>query len=581
MVEVTEFKKGILVFPKMKDKQRLVVWWYGPIKRNVDAESIPLILVICRCLNGRLSSGSTTWSLGDWRVIEADLSHLALVRIGTVLESGECVGDVLRRSEVFDVDYNTCGWRFTSCRTNSALIPSCDYSLMFPSDKTWLLEFQVGDGKKLIVPSAEFFMRCYAVSHEVLRVLTLYSWEVAKEKLFAPLEQPKAEGEWAVKLRKLIRDDDKVFMAHLFYDKFTQRAAKEIYARLEADFEFGSGFIRAAPWFEGPAKLRVQGKWIDNGKTFLGLRVTGRTEPDDGIVIRNEKETAVQIQAQSGEKPTDSVGRSPIRTRNTNIIELESHKEPDRGTGSSLIVDAGAEIIGKRRATFESWHERGKSGTCTTYLPNVNSYSTGEHHGTGKGVGHVSIAQTPIATCGIVKAMWQAMLSLQKEFPESVNVVEWFDGLGYSSAEECQLIRLRPFAEQEQPEDVKPHWLYYDTLQKVTRGVLCARMGVHGRYIHFIEIQRRSRKRRDGGLNYEENIKGFAFVLNDENSIAELRSTLFCSIRECRGTMNLLEKVLDGLGRAKAFRHQPLGDDKKTPYRATILHALKLLDIPV
>lgn len=66
----------------LKDEaERLVVWWYGPIFKNTRSQSVPKIYVFLRPID--------QWNnLGDVIKRETVLTHVGLLRIGSVWEKG-------------------------------------------------------------------------------------------------------------------------------------------------------------------------------------------------------------------------------------------------------------------------------------------------------------------------------------------------------------------------------------------------------------------------------------------------------------------------------------------------------------
>lgn len=86
---------------------------------------------------------------------------------------------------------------------------------------------------------------------------------------------------WLVQPAPHVHDDDALLLASMLYDPYAQRAAKEIYA--QRDLALGRGLdavsLQVRPWFQGHAKIRVRGRWLENRKTFVCYEVTGLSEP--------------------------------------------------------------------------------------------------------------------------------------------------------------------------------------------------------------------------------------------------------------------------------------------------------------
>lgn len=147
----------------------LAVWWYGPIIKNTNANSVPKVAVQFR----RLDDGA---GKNVWLNREIALTHLGLLRIGSVWQNACCERTISYERTTLDVDFSPDGWSCVSVeeltgRVPEALWPSNLYPLEFPHDRGYLLDFKIAGGKNLLVPCIEFFAQYYGRSAEVKRVL--------------------------------------------------------------------------------------------------------------------------------------------------------------------------------------------------------------------------------------------------------------------------------------------------------------------------------------------------------------------------------------------------------------------------
>lgn len=159
-------------------KGQWVAWWYGVVKRNLRAGTLPTVVIWFREL---LPDGN----FGDeFKRASVGINMLALIQLGTIWSDGEC-GSLWAYEEqkTFDVDFSDGGWHLTS-QAESNLLPRDEYLLKYSNaDRSKILVFALKDGRQLLVPSLEFFSRCYGSSGHVRRVLSTYFWHEAKPRL--------------------------------------------------------------------------------------------------------------------------------------------------------------------------------------------------------------------------------------------------------------------------------------------------------------------------------------------------------------------------------------------------------------
>jgi hypothetical protein len=435
-----------------EDDRRLVVWWYGPLTKNRCAGSIPNIVVFFRAL---LEDGTFGTNLIRREVA---LTHLGLLRLGSVWRGGICDSRIKRPGQRFRVSFDAGHWRIISpyeaVREYGEVnpIPETDYKTAYGSDKNYLLDLGLPQGKRLLIPCTEFFARFYGRSAEVKRVLATYPWEEAESKLYRPLEEDAAPpGTWPIKLAKRMYNDDAVFLAHVKHDPYAQHAARSIYSQAESTFLNNNRyvFLKVQPWFQGTAQLDVEVVPLKDGRSFLGLRILGGSEPQGDAVFRDRENTnrvdATEADGTVGGLP----GNRPARPSTLpDIVNLTEDEEPDHGTASLEIEDDDFVVIGERRTVIDG--NRAKSVGGTRYLSDggcTGGLSTGEPYGGGKGVGHASIhAPVVLESHGVLRDMWNAAQRLHKKRPQEIQAVHWFTWeAGFSSDAEPQLIALHPF----------------------------------------------------------------------------------------------------------------------------------------
>lgn len=563
-----------------------VAWWYGGIYKNFRAKTVPLIAVVFRKLiNNTLTDEVTCRHI--------PVSLLGQVRLGSIWKDGKCSSQAVFESyNNVVVDFTEGEWSFNSFYESIKANQSTPYldgihHLAYPKDRNWFLEFPIPTGGKLVIPCMEFFVSCYGHSEEVNRILTTYPWgsgqDSVVERLTAPIDVPD-DGRWIVNLQPSISNDDAVLVAHLKYDQLAQSRAKEIYAQLESAFTADNqkpAFIKVSPWFEGLAELNVEGIWFDNKKSFLALRVNGVSDPQ-GVPIeryrRYKNKGEMSSSAINADIPPIVIPRG--NTKFPEIVRITSDDEPDRGSSTVEIFNDARVKLGVARLVLPAKLTKigNRNVIVTSGSSNQSEFSTGEAHGTGKGVGQASIyAKSVLESHGTLRDVWNAMLFLKKEYPLQITSVDWFTFEdGFKSDCEPSLINLQPF-DGVAAEGIKnsiSNWCYLDIQNKTPRGILVTRIIVDGKCIFILEIQRKQRNKisEDDVMTVsEESYKGFVFTLLNNNDFESSLRRFMNKVRMVRGIMQNL--TADIVGQADTFKHVSAAGEQSA-CEAAVVNAL-------
>jgi hypothetical protein len=579
------FSGKVRILPLIeKEEGELLVWWYSGIVKNYRAQSEPKVVVFFRELNNDVP--------GAFKSISVPLTNLGLLRIGTIWEKGQCKAEAVMETKQFHVDFNNGSWKIVSpmdAKSNGYAKPftQSDYPLKYESDRNWLLKFPFSDGRGLLTPCLEFFSRCYGCSEEVKRVLATYTWGEAESRLYIPVNKTKYSGKWPIKLKSRIYNGDTTFLAHVYYEKYAEEAAKKIHSQIEASFlnKEQIAFIEVIPWFQGPAQIRVKGFWIDNGKSFLGLQIIGYSEPDGVPIYRDRENTNITGPLEEDAKLGKSWHGATIRKKNKKtpmIVDLTADDEPDHGAASVEVANPEIIILGERRAIIDVRRETAKS--TSGKLGNgktPKAFSGGEAYGSGKDVGHASIhASIVMESKGALRDMWEAMLALKNERPDFIKSVEWFTFMsGFSSDIEPKTNALQPFDRDAKVNTKTRNWLYSNVHKKDPRGILVARIKSVGKIIYIIEIERRPRTKIDKNgkvVDAEEPFQGLVMALENHEQFILWLPEFMSEVRQKLGIVQKLVGKCPGV--AKTFRH-PASPTSETPGRAALMNALKKMDI--
>lgn len=549
----------------LKDEnERMVVWWYGPVKKNSRANTVPKVIVFFRYLDEQNNLGKITER-------EVALTHLGLLRIGSVWHKGTCKTYISYDEEKFDVSFSENKWQLITLddlqKSSPHLDAETDISIYFSEKrphKTYLIDFFLADSKHLLIPCVEFFSRCYGSSSEVRRVLATYPWEEVKKRLFKPLDTPPELGIWPIKLNWRMQKGDAILLAHILYDPYAEFAAKSIYAHIETDFSAGKplSLLRATPWFQGEGQLAVSGISLGDGKAFLGLRVLGSTQPV-GATIQREKEQ--RIATEKGKNNDNFFGLSPKRQLGvSDIIDLTDDTEPDHGSSWLDIEEEKFSVLGEPREVIDKRRDKDCStNSKSVYIPRDEAvFSTGEAYGLGKDIGKAYLhASLEMEKKGMLRDIWAAFHHLYKAHPKKIKNIEWFTfENGFSAYPEPKLIQFNPISDGQSTTTSVKNWPFIDYEQQQLRGALIIRVMTNTKYIYIIEIQRKNTKLSSNPNKVEEEaISGLCFTLDNDADFDECLRKKLSEIRYKKGIFKKILNICPGI--ADTFSHRKSAKD--------------------
>lgn len=488
----------------------LLVWWYGGMWKNPKPGCVPLVDVVFRHLY-------RDGTLGAVEVIPIAQTHLGNLRIGSIWRAGKGIGDsTLENLPATAVQFERdVTWRFVQLR-DLAWRTAGDHDTSFAEASTWLVEIDLEGGEKtLVIPCVEFFIRSYGRNSESSRILSTFPWDTINSRFFyadsdtrtglpiapGPASVPATDSPppelKKVCLKNWVASGEAVFLWHLLHDPVTEEACKRIYAELEAQFKGMSGnrpskgFLKAGPWFEGPALLEGKGKWVNGEQTFLCLRLTGMSEPD-GPVVEIERSTFESDGTDDGGWYRRNTARQLPQDQQ---VDLTDSMPPDVESEILRLPDPPMRILGKRRPTKVT--RRVRKGSAGRVLPNSTDLpvlATGDAQGSGKGVGRAEFLKTLLwESQGHLTDIWHACQHLALKYPARIQKVEWFtfdDGFNATSPPKLQL--LQPFTDSAMPAVVR-NWVFLDVKARIARGLLIIRLRCGERSFYVIESQRRPR----------------------------------------------------------------------------------------
>ena len=577
---------GRLSSLNLPENTEWVVWCYGALVKNKRYGEQPRVEVCFRELNSDNTISEA------YKIQTCPLTDLALLRVGTIWGNSVCTSQIVFEEKLYDVDFSfkNEGWVISSFNRDgqSEIYSTRD----FPSERidrdSWLLEFSLKGGGKLIIPALEFFYRTYGRSDELKRTLLTYSWEDICNRLFSSAED-KGRKELYVKLRKRMYDRDAPFVAFCALDPFTQEVIKRIKSQMLIDDH--KVYIKIAPWFRGQAQLKVKGVSFDQGRSFLGLIVTGYSLPD-GFKIVHDRDNTNRVNEKADDdnkKAWDNMSGRRLANEGDDF-SIDNSFGPDGGS-SSLEIPAGTlEILGHGCTVIPLRKEKADS-VSGSKSENVehSSYSVNDKGNTENDVGYLAgniDGKTTVLLMeskGVVRDMWNAMHYFIVENQSIIRSLEWYTPeTSYSSHPEPCLVAIPEFLNQEIADEKISrtilNWPYLDLLLKQEiRGFLVARMKLDTESIHFIEIQRRiSHDNTNSSVSEDEKFRGMVFRLNNDDDIHDWVSLLAHELRHVKGVVQKM--VVKCPGVAMVYKHSSAKNEPVPGYSA-LLNALEKIGI--
>lgn len=574
--------------PIITHDTKYVVWWYGPLRRNRQTLSVPRVVVFLRELR-------PDGTLGGILQRETILSHLGLLRLGSVWRNGQSESVIEFPTVDFDVSFNSDAWRHWSPYEEPHRAPSfrkANYPLPYRSDRNLLLDFDCGNGRQLLIPSLEFFVRTYGASAEIKRVLATYPYSDATRRLAHAEPDETDRDTWAITIDSRLRYSDGEFLAHLVYDEHTQRVAKNIYSDIESSFGALNSQVFPAiePWFLGDAKIRVAGIPMDGGKTFLALRILGLSGPETPRIIcyRNNFGRSNSSDASADEECEESPYHDKVLNKGPETAHLTDQLEPDRGSASLDIQEPSFVRLGKpREVAYRKHSDSTKKTRKGPTEGEATLWSAGDYRSSGKGVGRASIHAPPLLDSeGRLRDMWNACRHFCCVQPDKFSSAQWFTFEdGFQCGENPKLITFEPFIGEDcsSPEKLGAgvkNWPYKIVKNKTLRGALVIRLLFKGRPVYLFEIQPRLRafKNAAKSKNFREELfKGLVFALDDERDLESTLNRIRNHLRLTKGVFRNLDRFGEGV--FMTFKHPPESRNTRyltapTPCGAAILNAM-------
>lgn len=568
-----------------RNEKYWVVCWYKGFIPNISLRNQPRIQTEFRQLG---KDGELLPIYEDIPLLVQDLSFFS---IGSVWHNGVCVQQSHLQEKTFELNFDS-GWRFQNAQ-DASVFPTELYkpdSLRLP--ESWVIEFDLTNGAKLIVPCIEFFSRCYGFSGEVKRILTTYSWEECLNRLYAPTAMPEEPGEWQICLPPLIPEIDAVMLATAKYRSETRRALSSIHSVLSTQFfnQKAAGKkhewpipLKVGPWHRRPATLVVEGiPYGSDGQSFLGLRITGLSEPDGPPVrISHQQGDKAQNPAPPGSEAAFDGARITTRIQVPDNVVVTGFTDPEPGMERSEAETPSLKIVGQRRVINKviSQQARYTSGNLVPGKEAV-TFSPGQTERNERSVGELSVQTRAVSVMdseGVVRDVWGALLALKDARPDLVQSVEWYSPAdGFSDSIYPEYIAFDPGS---QALTELYNWCYTDSFQISRRGVLFIRIRMHDMTVYIAEIERRPSSNDEENAKEKDKFQGVIFI---HNKSLELNEWIRRYMKLARLNKGVVGKFIGDMpGIVREFKHPSPTNNSPHPGYPSIRNAFRKINVKI
>lgn len=567
---VTYYVGKSLRFPELAERQKNAVWiaWWDCYAVPGDQYRPGLKI---RLAFRELSGNSLSEQMYHF---DLDVALLWCFQIGTIWRDGVNIG-----KRVFDVKHCKVSffekdWAFGSfemCRKEN--LPAPFSRIEYPAyhaDSNWMVEFDC-QGRRLIIPSVVLFRGWYGRDKFFKEQITSLPYDMVISRVFASTSPIITNSEIRVITKTRLNNNDLVFATHLLLDPITKKAVSALYGSvLNCRRTEKPTFLKAGPWFEGLANMKVEGVPIQGGRGFLVLNINGISDPVGPKIVAEFPDDA--FEASQGRSEGDEYIRKFIFTIPPSNIECLTGIQPGRSSPNIAVKTPGPSKLGTPRSVERVYPNRvkGDARLDTIHSP-TDQFSTQNPNESEGEIGRLQ-AEVGASTEKVAPhwEVWRALNYLAHLFPEKVNSVKWYTPKeGFSSNKPVTLCELWVSKDEDAKLSPHPNWLLIDdwcapakdeSREKRCRGVLVVLAKVDRRCIWFIEIEREVRRSLDGGSNIEfDKFSGLVFELVEMANCKNVVTAIISLLAAKRG---VFKNVLPSTSNAIEALQEQLTEEK-------------------
>ncbi|MHB8850217.1 MAG: hypothetical protein ACYC45_03790 [Acidithiobacillus ferriphilus] len=563
--------------------RHLAVMWYGALHINHNDSSQPLASVL-------LHDVKDNTLFGEFRCTKVSALNLGLLPIGSVWHEGKIVAKAKLTRARFEVDFSNDGWEHYFLNGDkSPLIPASVYPLFWPCKNeiadAWMLRFSLANNKTLIIPSLEFFTRCYGSSRLRRSFLTL-PWNEVESRLFPkPEEQIPDENpnEWTIYLSSSHTKSDAHLLSHIKYNSYARLQTQNIVAQNLSSDPNHRLFLKVAPWTNKKGEIDVAGFYINETRTFVALNILGMGLSDYPQYVIYKSRTAAK-------KPDDEATTSPSANFTSqpeySDPELLDDESPNQHKGLTKIQEPPFLWIKEKpiitryieRDIPRKNRKRGQEQDVTTdtgLLPHTDTFSTGEAYGTSRNVAEaLTHSKQNSESVDQLWGMWEAITKFAKQHKDIIKGVYHYDitkGLCNSGAPRLINFPLTRANQNNDGNNKKSVYKNGSIPQRFPvvygkppkrRGLLLVKISLYGAHFYILEIQQRTDIA-------GESFAGLAFTVSPTDDFNAFLLDLIERVKSANGHVSSLAANWKN-GKAIAYRHLNSKDNRTTMPENTV-----------
>lgn len=582
------------------------VWWPLGFIKNPFGHELPHIEMLFREVRG-------DDTLGAFFSQSLAVTSLPMLAIGSIWSNGRSTSQIRYKRKRFTLDFSADGYGFVSIAESgvgTVFSPSAYLLRNHKDDRSKLLRFRSAEGSILLVPASVFLARCYGRSGRLTRLLTQYHLDVCLPMMCSPAAESTSDR-WELRLHPGMYRDDALILGHLLFDDVASRRAKHLFLGLQNSVSPASrkkvsggeedqpareeiemaAYPEVHPWWQGSAQLEVEGVEVDQ-QTFLGLRITGMTQPDGPRIeiVRDQSLTQFDDREdEDGENGTNGYVRRQFQpSGQPSTAELTDNEAPTHSAGTIEYVDPTMRVLGVSRDVTHRVRLKQTEPGAKTIPQETPSDRASAAARQGAGAGGASYAShhsdIELESHGTLRNLWEGLKFLAREHPEQVLQLGWFTHadsiVDVNPIDVTASLRLEPLRMEEGSVDGATGgvqtWGYLDVERRVPRGILVARVVAPDRQVFVLDVQRRTVPVGvDGDAQESKNdqYSGLVIALGRPVLVDTWLPRVLQAIRDHRGVMKKVLSHCPGSQKTD-FHHRPAKGERVAGHAAA-LNALR------
>lgn len=282
----------ILAFPN--DNKSRVIWWYGPVVKNISDSNIPLVKILTR----QLVSNNTL--ANEVEIFKVSISELDIVRIGTIWKGQERMDNYYSNLNIREYSFDFTSSEPASIRFNeiktlgSKYIPISAYNLgnlgtkkstIFQFLNSTITKLTSKNGETILIPSLEFLTSAIAPEHKLIRAELLLDSLDNLLNQYIVAAHINDEYEYVIETHHNHYDSNITLLSYLQLNTVSRSRLSQLYASMEKsvfndkiDIVYEERYPIVLPYH--PSDFLLRGEGIEIGEnTFLMLRINAYSLP--------------------------------------------------------------------------------------------------------------------------------------------------------------------------------------------------------------------------------------------------------------------------------------------------------------